>query len=298
MPSQAFDASGGTTAIDKLPNVDAIHTASPLFNQVRDRPFLPAQKIALSEFENGLIASGVLPSVDFADRGDVQLKTAFAVSDGGTTGGGAGKPKWIPPSEAEFANAEDGHAVDPINIYVHGTFDELHKALEDAGWSEASDNPIDWLRNKDSFAVTSLYYTGADGQPHSQVAAFSRGTTGAFNQNRAHLRIFDTGKVDDEGRAVWAIAASFDNGLRNNEGWNKLKPWQWAHTKEENTDNARKYVLRTLNDSDYGGHESEFILPYTARPSTSDDKIVADITFGSGPKIIGPPPSPDDPLLA
>lgn len=259
------------------------------------------------------------PSVSTSQVRDVNdlLKTNLSISDSTTA-----KPRWDPPAQGEFATNSNGKPLDPVNFYFHGSEDELRAALKTAGWTEGSPTSSDkrskvaWgvvgmahaafepfdkigLRNPlqqdaDKFPLSNLYYQAEpDGPRKPQIAGFSRDTTAAY-ETRHHLRIFDTGKVDTEGRPVLAISASYDDGFTR-PVYDVRNIWDGKHTKEYNTDRERDFVLKTLRDSGFKGSVASLLLPFTPAPdsSRSEDGRVYEISAGGGPSIVRPTTSAD-----
>lgn len=191
---------------------------------------------------------------------------------------------WSPPATGQWTDDAHGVRSDPVNLYVHGPLDTVKATLIDAGWVEASANnrennakylaavPVaavkdaaDAAGNVIEGAVKRL--TGKQvnldvvGDERYRVASMAvspqtldgRPNVTSFQKNndplggRDHLRIFDTGSVDRQGRPVWAIAASRDTSIT----FDKRRPEQGFlnHAVEANTDKERDFVFASIRDS-------------------------------------------------
>lgn len=221
----------------------------------------------------------IIPTALTAAGSDLLLGTRF-----GITQEGADKPVWQPPGVGEHATNEDGDKLDTINFYFHGSLDQVKSALKKAGWSEQSGSVIVAALDADKHPLSPLYFPHADGTSHTQVSGFSKGTS--FDRfTRHHLRVFDTGKVDSDGKPVWAVAASYDSGVKLDMDAVKSllhfeipSEFPLKHKIEHITDGERDYVLKTLSDSKMPGAVSKFNLYFSPDAhATSSDGIVYDI---------------------
>jgi hypothetical protein len=190
----------------------------------------------------------------------------------------SGRPRWTPPAKGEWAQALDGRKSDPITMYVHGSLDQIKKAFVKAGWVEPMQNTT----------VSKLEYAGAsvfqetlgrlwEPKPIQQAVAAmpiahltfnGKPDVLSFERNnnplggRDHFRIFDTGKVDAQGRNVYAVAASLDNGVH----FSPSSPQQWfiTHSVDPNADKERDKVMSTLSKSGGIASQTSFKLPFGA----------------------------------
>jgi hypothetical protein len=105
---------------------------------------------------------------------------------------------------------------EPISLVVRGSLEDVAKALESQGWTEAP--PLD---TREALKMAAKFVLGTekningpvsrmyvDGQ--EAVAAFNKNDD--FNAGRDHLRIFSAGKDPKTGEPVWQIAATRDVG--------------------------------------------------------------------------------------
>jgi hypothetical protein len=97
-------------------------------------------------------------------------------------------------------------------------------------------------------------------QGKPDVASFERDNDPVGG--RHHFRIFDTGKVDAQGKQVFAIAASLDNGVH----FAPQSPQQWfiSHSVDKNSDKERDEVLRSLTKAGSVKSMSAFKVPFGA----------------------------------
>jgi hypothetical protein len=108
----------------------------------------------------------------------------------------------------------DGHPGDPLNVALIGTETEVKKIMLAAGWYPA--DPITLrscleiaeatvLRRKyDDAPVSNLYFEG-----HKQQLAFEQ-PVGDDPRKRNHVRFWQTGLVDEDGRPAWVGSATYD----------------------------------------------------------------------------------------
>jgi hypothetical protein len=116
-----------------------------------------------------------------------------------------------------------GSLNEPVCMVVAGTREELVKAFEQAGWTQAEKGSIASKVHKDVAELVKLAHLdklGLDYNPQNTEisSAYLRGKAQdlAFNKNddhhlvRDHFRVYDTGRKDAQGRPVWEIAATRD----------------------------------------------------------------------------------------
>jgi hypothetical protein len=161
----------------------------------------------------------------------------------------------------------EGPPSDPVNLYVHGSLDEVVRAFQKAGWSIANpEGPEGSKQYAKDIAAFGAAWAASEalpglGIPQEQYHAVNRMPVSTLFLNgqpqlvgmqannhpltgRDHFRIFDTGKVDAQGKHVYAIAASRDAGI-------KLAPDSkdtafTNHFTEHDADHERDYTLETL----------------------------------------------------
>jgi hypothetical protein len=114
---------------------------------------------------------------------------------------------------------------EPVVIEVHGSFQDLRKALEMAGWVKADRGG--GLNSLKAFAVLGWHKLGLSrvvdfqyaGAPMSTLFLGGKPQVAGFETNndhhlvRDHFRVFDSGRKDPQGRPIWQIAASRDTGI-------------------------------------------------------------------------------------
>lgn len=184
---------------------------------------------------------------------------------------------WSQPIQGEWSLNKSGGLSDPVNLYLHGTLDQVKQDLQKAGWTQARPRNLEtsvafglaaipgWIEEKvvglwdkltgrhdklspsdplnheiNSEPMDNLYYQGK-----SQVVGFEKNND-PFG-GRDHLRVFATGKVDAQGRPVWAVAASRDTGIHFD-----IHRWKTAffnHSVQINADLERNTVLKDLRAS-------------------------------------------------
>lgn len=152
------------------------------------------------------------------------------------------------------------HVHDPVNLVVHGSREDLVKALESQGWVQAA--PLGFKGNT-KLLVSALFGIGnSDDGPVSKQYLNGRVEDMAFNKNsdhslgRDHFRVYHQGK-DANGQDVWAIAAIRDLSVsltvphpERNGSW---LPWKWdvekprfTHRPDVNIDGERDLVMDDL----------------------------------------------------
>lgn len=109
--------------------------------------------------------------------------------------------------------AGEGHH-EPISMTIRGSLDDLARALESQGWTQAP--ALGWQENlkmglkvllgtekNTNGPVSHMYVNG-----HVAVAAFNKNDD--YNAGRDHLRVFSVGTDPKTGEAVWQVAATRD----------------------------------------------------------------------------------------
>jgi LssY C-terminus len=118
----------------------------------------------------------------------------------------------------------DGHPGDPLNVSLIGTEEAIRKAMIAVEWYRA--DPLG-VREDLRIATDSVFARPYDDAPVSSLYLFGRKEDLAFEQplgddprKRNHVRFWNTGRADEEGRPIWIGAASYDErvGLSDTTG--------------------------------------------------------------------------------
>ncbi len=220
-------------------------------------------------------------------------------------------PLWVPPTTGQWTVDAHGVRSDPVNIYAHGSLEQLKAALSKAGWTEAAQNNkqnnaafVEAVPVHEAVVAANALLDGVEGawdkltgqhvnhdiaDPTTQTIAsmpVSRQTLdgqpnlASFEMNnnplggRDHLRIFDTGKVDAQGQHVWAIAASRDTGIKLDP--NRPEQGFLNHAVEANTDGERNTVVKTLESTSLLRQVRELKLAYGTQAAPATGAMPAD----------------------
>lgn len=182
---------------------------------------------------------------------------------------------WTRPLKGEWTQNDSGHASDPVNLYLHGSLDQLTRTFQRAGWTKL-DAPS--TGNNVKYGIAAVAYEAEKGvlgvwnwltgrhdkpsngltnevneQPATAQTLDGRPTAIAFGKDtdplggRHHLRIFDTGTVDAQGQKVWAVAASHDTAIEFAP--NHPESLFFHHVVDPNADHERDLVLRDLRQA-------------------------------------------------
>ena len=139
----------------------------------------------------------------------------------------------------------DGIPGDPLNVALIGTKHEVMKIMVAAKWYPA--DPLT-LKICLEIAEATVLKRPYDAAPVSNLYLFGRKEDLAFEQpvgdnprERHHVRFWQTGKPDPDGRPVWVGSAIFDQkvGLSRTTG-------QVTHVTAANVDTERDYLFRDL----------------------------------------------------
>jgi hypothetical protein len=184
------------------------------------------------------------------------------------------RANWAPPLQGEWSVDKKGNKSDPVNLYLHGSLDQVKQALTQAGWTKARPKTVVNNLRFGLFAIPGAIERGAvklfnkltgkhvqlnDSDPlyhevnqepvddllfdgKTQVVAFEKDANPLGG--RHHLRVFDTGRVDEKGQPVWAVAASRDTGLKID--LHRYKTMFLNHVVEPNADHERDVLMRDL----------------------------------------------------
>ena len=164
-----------------------------------------------------------------------------------------------------FTTASDGYYVDPVNIILIGTKEDLIKAFEKIDWVKADKLN---LRSSEKMIRTFLANKPYPAAPFSNLYLFGRRQNIGFQQSvgnsprrRHHIRFWaiNTDKVIDpfdkkfwnkkqkikpDKIFTWVGAASEDTGF----AFARLT-YQLSHKINPNVDMERKYILNLLKES-------------------------------------------------
>jgi hypothetical protein len=111
----------------------------------------------------------------------------------------------------------DGHPGDPLNVGLIGTQPQVIAIMTSAKWSAA--DPLS-LRSDIKIGTDTVLGRSYDKAPVSNLYLFGRKEDLAFEhpvgddpRKRNHVRFWQTGKVDRDGRPVWIGSASYDKSV-------------------------------------------------------------------------------------
>jgi hypothetical protein len=188
---------------------------------------------------------------------------------------------WRLPAQGQWTLDAHGQKCDPVNVYAFGAFDSLERALLGAGWTRAAANnlannaryvgdAVEWAGVKAEDAVARLLdrAPGAHvpelqvakddakvvaSMPVSQQQLAGKPFTAAYEfannpvGGRHHIRVFETGEQDAQGRVVWAIAATQDVGIM----FDPKRPEQgfMNHRVAADTDVERAFLANALKSA-------------------------------------------------
>jgi hypothetical protein len=208
---------------------------------------------------------------------------------------------WTRPQEGEWSRDVKGERSGLVNIYVHGSLESVSNALTSNGWVMASVNKLaddekylafvaldfDVHLTKDLVGKLKIFNKPLDAanrgldkviftMPVSneyfckkiEVVAFE--SDNRVLKGRHHLRIFETGRVDQQNNPVWAIAANRDTGIKLDV--KRPKQFFLNHKIEPNTDNERDTVAKVLLEA---GAEELPSIPYVLSCPAPRDKATS-----------------------
>jgi hypothetical protein len=139
----------------------------------------------------------------------------------------------------------DKHPGDPINIAIIATDEALRTRMAAAGWKVA--DPLG-LRSDIGIAVDSVTGREYDKAPVSNLYYWGRKEDVAFERpegksprQRHHVRFWKSAELDEQGRPLWAGAATFDKsiGVSHTTG-------QITHHIDGDVDSERNSLIATL----------------------------------------------------
>lgn len=212
------------------------------------------------------------------------------------------RPLWGRPAQGEFTASSHGKG-DPVNMYLHGTLEQVRASFVRAGWTEPKANN---LRNNAEYveaAADQVILEKGEHLPEARVPSQVRQTVqtmpvsvmtlngrppaAAFEldndplHGRHHLRIYDTGTKDGAGRIVWAVAVVRDIGI----DFEPKRPEQGflGHAVEKDTAAERDRVVTQLEGTGMVKSSEKFDVAYgePGEPGTySGDGKAVDLVLG------------------
>lgn len=147
--------------------------------------------------------------------------------------------------DPRVTRTHDGHPGDPLNVSLVGTDEQLHAALQAAGWFKAA---ALGLRSDLKIGVDTVLKRPDERAPVSNLYLFGRREDLAFEQpvgnnprKRHHVRFWKTEKTYDDGRPIWIGSASYDErvGLSHTTG-------QITHHIAADVDAERDHLFASL----------------------------------------------------
>jgi LssY C-terminus len=147
---------------------------------------------------------------------------------------------------------------DPINVALIGSKSDVVKIMLAAKWDPA--DPLSWRSSMEIAAATVLRRPYPDA-PVSNLFLFGRKEDLAFEQpvghdpkKRHHVRFWNTGTLDEQGRLIWIGAATFDTkvGFSHTTG-------QITHHIDGNVDAERDHLFENLRSA--GDLAEDYAVP-------------------------------------
>jgi hypothetical protein len=147
-----------------------------------------------------------------------------------------------------ITHTSDGHPGDPLNVSLIGMESQIHSIMQDAKWFPAA---ALGFKSDLRIAADSILSRPDDVAPVSNLFLFGRKEDLAFEQpvghnprQRHHVRFWNTGRSDQNGRPVWVGAATYDEriGLSHTTG-------QITHHIAPNVDEERDHLFKDLNQT-------------------------------------------------
>lgn len=147
-----------------------------------------------------------------------------------------------------ITHTADGIPGDPLNVALIGTKAEVIKIMLTANWHPA--DPLT-LRSCLEMAEAAVLKRSYEDAPVSNLYLFGRKEDLAFEQqvgpdprHRHHVRLWETDKIDPDGRPVWIGSAVYDErvGLSRTTG-------QVTHVTGADVDAERDYLFKCLQET-------------------------------------------------
>ncbi len=125
----------------------------------------------------------------------------------------------------QHVSTKEGATCEPVTLEIHGSLADVRRALGKAGWAEADKNGL--VNSLRTNFVTFWHALGGDRlvdaeyerSPMSTLTLHGKPQVAGFEKNndhhvvRDHIRVFDSGRRDAQGRPVWEVTASRDTGI-------------------------------------------------------------------------------------
>jgi hypothetical protein len=147
-----------------------------------------------------------------------------------------------------ITQTHDGHPGDPLNVSLIGTEPQVQAIMQAAKWYPAA---ALGLRSDLKIGADTILSRPDDEAPVSNLFLFGRKEDLAFEQpvgdnprKRHHVRFWNTGKKDQEGRPIWIGSASYDErvGLSHTTG-------QITHHIAPDVDTERDHLFENLKQT-------------------------------------------------
>lgn len=157
-----------------------------------------------------------------------------------------------------LTETSDGHPGDPLNVALIGSEIAVRAIISAAKWYEA--NALG-MKSDVEIAVDTVMKRQYDEAPVSSLYLFGRKEDFAFEQpvgddprKRNHVRLWQTGKTDKEGRPIWIGSASYDErvGLSHTTG-------QVTHHIAPDVDTERDRLFNDLQST--GKLAEKYVIP-------------------------------------
>lgn len=155
-----------------------------------------------------------------------------------------------------------GRPMEPINIVVVGTEEQVRAAFLAAGWLPADSLSLHSFHRELLAMARKAPYPEQPGTPsfwngRPNLLAFEKSTPANTISKRHHIHLWNAGINSDSGRPIWVATAHFDNGFKRASA---LVP---VHAIDPNIDQQREYVRANLEAT--GKVKSMVRLPVTGR---------------------------------
>jgi hypothetical protein len=218
---------------------------------------------------------------------------SFSYGDNGECADVSQQP-WSPPTQFEWTYTAHGRPSDLVNLYIHGSLDNIRTVFADSEWTEPA--PLGTKNSLKYFAAAFLNIHRfhriqhiVQSMPVTILTLCGAPETIAFEKDnhplggRDHFRIYDTNQKDTHGLQVWAVAATHDIKL----GLDLRRPQTLflTHDIDKNQDSERYVVMNSIKESGFP-FVSQFIEPepITTSPAVggaySEDGLIYDIVLG------------------
>jgi len=205
---------------------------------------------------------------------------------------------YVPDYFIGRARTSDGLLGDPVNLAFLGDAEDLHVAMEAAGWTRADD--VDFASSW-RIVMSTITRRSYDEAPVSPLFLFGRKQDFAYQQEvegnpakRHHVRFWRTpdGWLLPGGRRVdWLAAGTFDRAV----GFS-LFTLQITHKIDADIDVERDHIVRTLRESDASVRVEmieDFSTGYHSRNGGGDTiRTDGDLPVVDVRRVVDVPPAP------